>query len=77
MLTSDIRHLIRAQPFAPFVMHLVNGERHEVHHHDFLWIPENSRTTVNLVDRDGREYLINTGLILKIEWPPAGAKKKD
>lgn len=68
MLNSDLRQLLKADPFEPFQLELVSGERFVVEHRDFLILFGASRSAATHFTRDGLSTVINTGLIVKIEY---------
>ena len=71
MTIEQLRSMVNAQPFRPFVMHLADGREVPVHHREFIMAVPSGRTvfvcqpddTVNIVD-----LLLVTDLELK---PPA------
>ena len=39
MITDEIKKLLRATPFIPFIIHVSNGATFEVPHPDFAFVP--------------------------------------
>lgn len=68
MLVNDLRHLLRSVPFEPFQMVLVTGETFDVRHRDFLTPVAGSRSAVVHISAAGRATVLNTGMIVRIQF---------
>jgi hypothetical protein len=44
MKAEELRILLRAQPFKPFVVHLPSGREVPIFHHDFAYLSPDGRT---------------------------------
>ena len=67
MLTDEMRSLMRAQPFRPFVVHLSDGTTVNIHHHDYAWLLP-SGGELHVEDTQGKVHLINTSQISKLSY---------
>jgi hypothetical protein len=55
---GEIRRAMRAQPFQPFQIVMVNGASYTVGHPDFIYIPpgDRPRKVICFIPADGRGY---------------------
>ena len=67
MTTDSIRHVLFAQPFAPFTLRLTDGRAFEVSHPEILFAPPGARTIVLYLDND-RYNLIDLLHIASIDF---------
>jgi hypothetical protein len=72
MKAEELRNLLRAQPFQPFVIHLPEGRQVRIAHHDFARLSPNGRTPV-AYDADESFNVIDVLLIASIEVGPPPA----
>lgn len=64
---DQFRDLVRAQPFQPFEIVLVNGRRLEVRHPEAILVPEEPRfTLVAVLNARGAIELVNTLIVESI-----------
>jgi hypothetical protein len=76
-VNEEIRSLVRAQPFKPFEIHLVNDRVVRVEHHDFISIPPGARTQYIIVyGTQGRFEVINTNLAIAVRLSSNGHGKR-
>jgi hypothetical protein len=74
-MIEEIRRLIRAVDFKPFVIQLVNGRVIRVDHRDFISVPPNPRQQYVIVyDKEGRFEIVNTTLAVSIR--PVNGKRR-
>lgn len=74
-MNEEIRTLIRAAEFKPFVIQMVDGRSIRVDHRDFISVPPNPRQQYVIVyDKQGRFEIINTNLAVAIR--PAAPKRR-
>jgi hypothetical protein len=66
---NQVREAMHAQPFRPFILHLVNGRSFRVKHPDFIAVA-NIREMVFVGDDDGI-HNIELPLVIEVEIPPA------
>jgi hypothetical protein len=64
MELAQIKDTVRAQPFRPFTMRLVDGRQFVVPHPEFLFIPPNMRHTVLLANRDTEAVTILDSIMI-------------
>jgi hypothetical protein len=74
MMVEQVRNALRAQPFRPFAIRLVDGTQYVVEHHDWVAIPPVDRpreiTYYSVIEGDDyRTHWIAIGLILEIVVP--------
>jgi len=46
MTIEQLDAAYKAQPFKPFTIHLADGTKHQVTHHELMWHTPNGRTIV-------------------------------
>jgi hypothetical protein len=66
MTIEQVRNLLKAQPFQPFVIHLADGRQVSVYHQDFL-MPSPSGRTVIVYQPDDSFNIIDTLLVTDLE----------
>ena len=66
MLSESLRQHLRAVPFEPFVIQMVDGRRFEVPHSDFAAISPRG-TEFAAFREDGTTAILNTLLVASIE----------
>jgi hypothetical protein len=71
MLKEQIRLLLHATPFVPFVIHTASGRSFRVEHPDFVLAAPSEAPHVFLEDPSGRVHTINVMLITSLEKEPA------
>lgn len=64
MEMAQIKSTLRAQPFRPFTMRLVDGRRYFVPHPEFLYIPPALRQTVLFSDEEQQAVTILDALMI-------------
>jgi hypothetical protein len=69
---EQLRSLVIARPFRPFVMHLADGREVPVQHPDFLLISPSGRT-VNVYQPDDTQNIVDLLLVTDIELKPSPA----
>jgi hypothetical protein len=67
MTKDDVKLAVRATPFQPFVVRLVDGTRYEIPTADHASVSPNGRTLV--VFREDGTRLIDTSLIIEMIMP--------
>lgn len=73
MFADEMRSLLRAESFRPFLVHLTDGTTVNIHHHDYAWLLP-SGGELHVEDAGGRVHLINTSQIAKLSYDaPAAA----
>ncbi len=70
MLIDEIRNRLRAQPFRAFTVHVADGTRVEIHHHDYGWLLP-SGGELHVEDKRGKVYLIDTAQIAQLSYAVA------
>ena len=71
---NQIREVVRAQPFAPFVIHLADGRRFEVPHPEFVAVSPDGRELLFVADDQGI-HQFEMLLVAEIETPPPGSSR--
>jgi hypothetical protein len=71
MTIDRIRDVWRAKPFRPFALHLADGRRISVHHHDLL-MPSPSGRTVVVYQLDDSLNIIDLLLVTDLEIEQVG-----
>lgn len=66
MHVEKIRELLKAAPFKPFTLRLVDGRKIHVKHPDFASLPPGHRT-IYLFDDEAGVEMIDMPLILSLE----------
>lgn len=77
MELTQLRNTLKAQPFKPFTMSLVDGRRYFVPHLEFLWIPPGTRhTTIFYNDEEERAAtILDAIMVSSIEFGDTRAPK--
>ena len=68
MQRDQVRSLLAARPFQPFVVHLVDGRQFEVPHPEFAWLTPNGRSLF-VSDERSRVDRIDTALVTSLSDP--------
>jgi hypothetical protein len=70
MELSQLRDTIKAQPFKPFTLTLVDGRRYLVPHPEFLWVPPGKRYTMAFYNNEEAQALtmVDAVMISTIEF---------
>jgi hypothetical protein len=68
---NQIREVVRAQPFRPFIIHLVDGRTFEVRHPEHVAMA-GGRELLFVGDDEGI-HQFDMRLVAEIETPPPGA----
>jgi hypothetical protein len=68
---NQIREVVRAQPFRPFIIHLANGRTFDVPHPEFVAVAR-GRELLFIADDDGI-HQFDMRLVAEIETPPPAA----
>ncbi len=66
MMKEQIRHLLHATPFVPFVIHTADGKSLRVAHPDFV-LAASTAPHVYVEESSGRVHGINVMLITSLE----------
>jgi hypothetical protein len=77
MTIEQLRNLYNAQPFQPFIMHLVDGRQIPVQHREFIATAPSGRTVV-VYQPDETMNIVDLLLVTDLEVKPAstGSSKK-
>jgi len=67
MMKEQIRTLLHATPFVPFIIHTASGKWFRVEHPDFVLASSSDMPHVILEDHAGRVHTINVMLITSLE----------
>ena len=65
---NQVREVVRAQPFVPFVIHLADGRTFEVKHPEFAAVSPNGRELLFVADNQGI-HQIEMLLVAEIQTP--------
>jgi hypothetical protein len=65
MRISEIRDVLRAQPFRPFTIHLADGREFPIEHVDFLLISRSGRSFV-VADATGGYQIIDAAMVTNL-----------
>ena len=77
MKADEIRQLLHASPFRPFVIHLADGGRWFVKHEDFVALSPNGRTMhVYRHDQPSSYAIVELMLITRLETSDRNGAKK-
>jgi hypothetical protein len=66
---NQVREVVRAQPFVPFVIHLADGRKFDVRHPEFAAVSPNGRELLSVADDQGI-HQFEMLLVAEIETPP-------
>ena len=69
MKADELRKLLRARPFRPFVVHLPSGDSVSVFHHDFAYLSPDGRTLFTY-QKDYSFDMIDVMLIQSVSMAP-------
>ncbi len=70
MTVEQLRHWHQAQPFAPFIVHLADGEKISVPHPEFLSHSPSGRTVI--IHGEGESLsVVDLLLVTRLEVDPA------
>ena len=69
MHIDEIRQLIHAEPFHPFLIHLEDGRKLRVKHPDYIATSPSGRTVVVFENRNGAD-IIDVPLIVSVQVEP-------
>ncbi len=65
---NQVREVVRAQPFVPFVIHLADGRKFDVRHPEFVAVAPNGRELLFVADDQGI-HQFEMLLVAEIETP--------
>ncbi len=70
MELDQLRKTLKAQPFKPFTMALVDGRRYFVPHPEFLWVPPGARHTTIFYNDEGENAatILDSIMVASIEF---------
>ncbi|MDB6040362.1 MAG: hypothetical protein JWM99_4203 [Verrucomicrobiales bacterium] len=71
MKLAEIKEVLHAQPFEPFVIHVADGKTFRIEHQEFAALHPGGRQLV-IFTKDG-SFILNTTLITTIQVPAHGA----
>ena len=75
MRQEELRKLLSAQPFRPFTIHLPEGRKVPVVHHDFAVLSPDGRTLL-AYEPDNSFNMIDVMLIGSVEVEPPPARRR-
>ena len=76
MKIDEIRKLLHAQPFRPFVIHVADGGRLAVRHEDFVALSPTGREAV-VYQPNGSHQIVDVMLVTRLEiGAKNGARKQ-
>jgi hypothetical protein len=75
MMKEQIRQLLHATPYVPFVIHTASGKWFRVEHPDFVLAAPSDAPHVFLEDHSGRVHTINVMLITSLEKDPVSSSE--
>jgi hypothetical protein len=73
MNIEQLRAAYKAEPFAPFVLHLADGREIPVRHRDFLMLFPSGRTII-VGQPDESFNIVDTLLVTDLEFKPKSAR---
>jgi hypothetical protein len=73
MRAEEIRKVQRAQPFRPFILHLLDGREFQINHPEFLFLSHGERTAI-VDDVDGSLEIIDPMLVTSVSVASAKAE---
>ena len=68
MKVTELRDALRAEPFVPFKLRMVSGEKISVKHPELVAISPSGRTAVAFIDREDRMERFDIGFVEAIEY---------
>ena len=75
MRHEELRKLLRAQPFRPFTIHLPEGRKVPITHHDFAVMSPDGRTLL-AYEPDNSFNMIDVMLIASVEVEPPPPRRR-
>ena len=76
MKLDEVRTLLHATPFRPFVIHIADGGRLVVKHEDFVAVAPTGREMI-VYQPDGSHQIVDAMLVTRLEVEAKnGAKKR-
>jgi hypothetical protein len=75
---SQIRETLKAKPFLPFTMRLVDGRECRVPHREFLYVPSNMRHTLVCCANEeaGAITILDSAMITDITFSKKSGKRR-
>jgi hypothetical protein len=71
MTIEQLRNVLQARPFKPFLMHLADGREIRVQHPESFWSVPSGRT-VFISQPDDTVNIVDLLLVTDLEIPPTG-----
>lgn len=75
MKMDEVRTLLHAQPFRPFLIHVADGGRIPVAHEDFIALAPTGREMI-VYQPDGTWQVVDVLLVTRLQILPANGSKK-
>jgi hypothetical protein len=73
---SEIREVLRKQPFRPFIVHLADGRAFPIDHVDFLLISRSERSIV-VADLEGGYEIVDPLMVTSLSLSEMTAERAD
>ena len=75
MKISEIRNLLHAEPFRPFLVHVADGGRIPVKHEDFVALAPTGREMI-VYQPDGDHQIVDVMMVTRLEVSARNGHKK-
>ena len=66
-MKARIRQLLRAEPFAPFVIRMADGRDYRIEHPDFVLAAASDVPQITIEEPDGRQHFLSALLVTSVE----------
>jgi hypothetical protein len=77
MKIDEVRKLVHARPFSPFLIHVADGGRLWVKHEDFVALAPSGRTMiVYRHDREDDYQVVELPMVTRLEVPAGNGTRK-
>ena len=68
MVIEQLRKAILAEPFRPFTIMMVNGDRYRISHPEVIWIARKAERTFVISDDDENYTILDLFLVAGLEF---------
>jgi len=75
MKIEEVRNLLHAQPFRPFLIHVADGGRIPVNHEDFIALAPTGREML-VYQPDGTWQVVDVMLVTRLQIIPRNGSKR-
>jgi hypothetical protein len=67
LMKARIRELLRATPFQPFIIRMVDGKEYRIDHPDFVLAASSDTPQITIEEPDGSMHFLSALLVTSVE----------